>query len=280
MVVKYSLHELIPETKSLTISLAAALLSAYSINNFVNPAEYEYLRTNVDSALGGPLPSAPSNTKVRNDTRAQHAQHKSGTISIFTDYSVLQEVFSMFTTADGSTLEWDFELTDNKETADFLFLTKNESNFLNIPSHQRINQFPYEGGFVRKDLLPLTVRRYCHDIEGNPPAWWLPCFDLATEFHLFYNEVNHRQEAQANNIWIIKPAQATRGAGHYIAMQGEDDIDASTILAQAADPVVNNTGDRVAQLLVRAPLLISKKKFDLRIFTVVKSFEPFEGKFA
>ena len=36
-------------------------------------------------------------------------------------------------------------------------------------------------------------------------------------------------------------------------------------------------GDRVAQLLVEHPLLVNEKKFDLRIFVVVRSFVPFEG---
>jgi hypothetical protein len=67
------------------------------------------------------------------------------------------------------------------------------------------------------------------------PNWWLPCYDLSTEFHLFVEEYQRRYALQyqpdsnvslpstssissliSENRWIIKPAQGTRGQGHRI----------------------------------------------------------------
>ena len=44
-----------------------------------------------------------------------------------------------------------FQLTDVAEDASFLFLLSNIENFYSI--HQRVSQFPYEGGFVCKVVI-------------------------------------------------------------------------------------------------------------------------------
>ena len=74
-------------------------------------------------------------------------------------------------------------------------------------SGQLVNQFPYEGAIVRKDLLPQTARRLLRLRDGTAedaadpteafaesPAsgrhpWWLPAtYDLATEVHFFLED--------------------------------------------------------------------------------------------
>jgi hypothetical protein len=130
----------------------------------------------------------------------------------------------------------------------------------------------------------------------------LPCFDLSTEFHLFADEYQTRLLNSAPNRWIIKPSQGTRGFGHRI-VSGQDK--AGLQLAAALAPLISddllylvagadsaettaerihpetishNGVDRVAQLLVDMPLLVRSRKFDIRTFVFVRSFEPFEGK--
>lgn len=114
-------------------------------------------------------------------------------------------------------------------------------------------------------MLPLTVREFCFDpskaneqeeeetkegaiiIDGfcyGLPDWWLPCFDLSTEFHLFAKEFERRSEWNHSNLqeeekekkndekemqvkekrllannWFIKPCGGTRGFGHRILTQ-------------------------------------------------------------
>lgn len=152
---------------------------------------------------------------------------------------------------------------------------------------------------TQQDLLPLTVRRDCY-VNGVSPKWWLPCFDLSTEFHLFAEEYKARVADGSPNRWIIKPAQGTRGLGHQIVssqdMVGLQQAAAFTpllsneLLYQTAgctngrntDRIHPETlpldgVDRVAQLLVDKPLLVQGRKFDVRTFVFVRSFEPFEG---
>jgi hypothetical protein len=88
-----------------------------------------------------------------------------------------------------------------QDNADYLFLTNQIKDFYSIPVHQRVNQFPYESALIRKDILPLTVREYSFsqsnndgllNYENSIPSWWLPCYDLSTEFHLFEQDFIER----------------------------------------------------------------------------------------
>ena len=160
-----------------------------------------------------------------------------------------------------------------------------------------------------QDLLPLTIRQYCYGEDGTAPDWWLPCYDLSTEFHLFAEEHHRRSSNNTTttdhclpNRWIIKPAQGTRGMGHNIVsdpttrglqqvaafapMISDDKLLrlAKTTSSQTlfdtlhVDLILSyDQTDRVAQLLVEQPLLIRNRKFDLRYFVLVRSFYPFEG---
>lgn len=156
----------------------------------------------------------------------------------------------------------------------------------------------------------MTVRQRCYrpDAAGGycAPQWWLPCFDLSTEFHLFAAEYRKRATATGANIadssvlpdsgsetncWIIKPARGTRGIGHLIVTSSDEaglqQIAQSCPMLQLEYEEGRIVGinafrqrpmDRIAQLLVTRPLLVKKRKFDLRLFVFIRSFVPFEGK--
>lgn len=134
---------------------------------------------------------------------------------------------------------------------------------------------------------------------ADMPPWYLPSFDLRTEYHYFVQELRHRyqQSSATNNTWIIKPAIGTRSIGHYILSDSHDSMTKKSLdsmLIEAAfaapmlqyssiwreivqqqvkktklsfDRVINiPSNDRVAQLLVMKPLLIHGLKFDLRVY--------------
>ena len=111
-------------------------------------------------------------------------------------------------------------------------------------------------------------------MEGQPPSWWLPCFDLSTEFNFFMKEVHWRGSLELPNHWILKPAQGTRGIGHLVIVSRKPE----DILKDCAESVLSDAStDRVAQLIVERPLLLEGRKFDLRLFVAVKSFVPLKG---
>ena len=106
----------------------------------------------------------------------------------------------------------------------------------------------------------------------------------------------------------MKPSQGTRGKGHRVfpspsldaavAERHSEEEEkealrsialASPLLANAVrylpqgdsrvdeDAMDRSGQDHVIQLLVERPLLVKGRKFDLRLFVLVRSFSPFEG---
>lgn len=290
MMKKLSLSEIVQE-KSLTISLASWLYT-YPVEYWNDINEYQYIKNQIESLFpsydnieedDGWLPSnltlpkalRKNEIEMSKDSRLPYRIEDKNNIKIYTDYYVINEIKDFL--ADN------LQLVDNEDDADFLFLTKNVKDFLSI--NKLLNQFPFEGGIVRKDLLPLTIRGYCYksDEMGKliAPTWWLPCYDISTEFHLLSIEYQRRKKFNFSNKWIIKPSQGTRGKGHVV-VNGSDGllyIAKSTPLLKCFDDNdcnSSNVVDRVAQLLVEKPLLVNGYKFDLRVFVVVRSFIPFE----
>ena len=283
------LNQLAVAGKSLSASSAAWLLAYFPLDSHWPPGQRQHLLTAIEGACSAAKTAVVVNTEKKKDPSSElrRQSHKfEGKIKLFTDY---EEALKLIHLPDR------VEMVNSEEESDFTLTAKHIKSFLSIPLHRRVNQFPYEGGLVRKDLLPLTVRRYCYN-QGVSPAWWLPCFDLSTEFHLFYEAFNANASKGAANRWIIKPSQGTRGFGHQIvSSSGVEGLQTAAsmapiypdtlLLSMAGESNVSgNTKsydgvDRVAQLLVDQPLLVHKRKFDIRCFVLVRSFEPFDGRF-
>ena len=226
---KLKLCSLVPEGKNLTRAWAAILLSIFDDPRlWEDPREYEMILAGVQCS-DEPLPLA-SKVSERKDSRPFNAEEETAKpppITIFTNYPHLQLQEDPEGCCDDSSFS--FQFISERENADFLFVLENVTNFYSISERQRICQFPYEGGYVRKDLLPLTVRRYCiPESNSVAPFWWLDCFDLSTEFHLFRREfLSHFSSSSPSsptkiNDWIVKPAQGTHAIGHQIFFGDEE----------------------------------------------------------
>lgn len=279
----------ITQEKSLSISLAYWLYQ-YPEHYWIDINEYYYIKSQIDQIFpndddikedDGWLPNHPTfvlpkvnHNNDRKDTRIPVEIKDSNNIKIYTDYDVIKNELKDFLTKD-------ITIVDNKDDADFLFLTDNIKDFLKID--KLVNQFPFEGGLVRKDLLPLTVRGFCFDKDNKAPFWWLPCYDLSTEFHILAIEFKRRQKFGLSNKWIIKPSQGARGIGHVV-VDGNDDglrgiANAAPLLKCFDNPnseTNKSVNDRIAQLLVDKPLTVNGYKFDLRVFVICRSFVPFD----
>ncbi len=86
---------------------------------------------------------------------------------------------------------------------------------------------------------------------------------LPDEFGEFYSHFQRLKTATGGdtrkNMWIVKPANLSRGRGIYLV----DDVSE-----------VNVEDISVISRYISNPLLINGHKFDLRIYVVVTSFEP------
>lgn len=268
-----SLAKLLPTGKPLTISQCAFLLACFSEQQFANALEYQALKQAVEQQSDlDSLPCIALPTQPRVDPRPGE-RLPALPIKFYTDYEMLIPLLKK---------NKQIKLVDEITQCDFAHLVSiHIKDFLAMKP--RVSSFPYEGGFVRKDLLPLVVRQYCYANgvvkpnnlaqRSDAPFWWLPCFDLSTEFHLFVREFERGVNNTEQQGWIIKPNQGARGKGHvFVLTRKPTDIKRVCMAA----PMFGGGGDKIAQQLVIHPLCVRKRKFDLRVFAFVRSFSPFE----
>ena len=304
----------VPPGKSLTISRACMLLSMFpEPHSWMHVSEFEMLSSGVENAKmeveGNRTCSSSSNTNkeatLPSDPREEPLESLQAGSSckssssgmrktkIYCDYQLILDLVGKEDADVGlDPFTSRYEFVCDKSDADFLLILEHVRNFLSLPLYQRVCQFPYEGGIVRKDLLPLTVRKHCYTKGGVSPYWWLPCYDLSTEFHLFsweykQNElkrqayldadaesrVSSSSSSSSSNNWIIKPAQLAQARGHKVFPQNKTCLKDMAMWCAFSDG-----GDKVAQKLVSKPALIRNRKIDLRVAVSVRSFAaPFEA---
>ena len=144
-----SLAELAPPGKPLTLSLAAAVAAYYGPEAFLNPQEHAFVLDAIEKA-GTVLPLVPATATGRDDrSPVERRTFRLGdSVRVFTDYEVLRDLLQAGEL--GKETSSAFVLAEQREEADLLFLVSHVKNFFSLPSHQRINQFPFEGGLVRK----------------------------------------------------------------------------------------------------------------------------------
>lgn len=126
--------------------------------------------------------------------------------------------------------------------------------------NQKINHFPQSYELTRKDRLCYNVVQM-QDKFGKDEFNIIPdTYILPDEFADFYSHF-HKLKAKEvqNNQWIIKPQNSSQGKGIYII----DDISEVPIDEQC-----------IVSKYITNPLLINGLKFDLRVYVLITSFDP------
>ena len=133
----------------------------------------------------------------------------------------------------------------------------NDKRFVSIKPWQRINHFPGMTNICRKVRLAQSLERmkkkFPREYSFFPCTYVLP-LHLSAFRSLFPNN------GQSSSTFIIKPDGSAQGKGIFLTKRIED--------------VENLSSMCVAQQYIRNPLLIEKKKFDLRIYVLVTSCSP------
>lgn len=192
------------------------------------------------------------------------------------DPSKKLKVFSHYDNVNNYLTDPAFEITDNKEEADILWLMSHYKTYreLSLSSpHVFVNQFPYENVLTIKDLLSIVCRRKATDKLYDPdtletyPAWLPTTYNLSTELVQFVAYFTRRADKDLDNHWICKPWNLARGLDTHIT---------NNLYHILRLPC---TGPKIAQKYIARPVLynrpdINQVKFDIRYVVLLKSVKP------
>ncbi|CAF0909007.1 unnamed protein product, partial [Didymodactylos carnosus] len=170
--------------------------------------------------------------------------------------------------------EWDFYWCDVGSMKDLF-----DHGY--FEEHMRINHFRNHYELTRKDLMVKNLKRFRKQVEreqGRLEA--LKCdffpttYVLPSEYHLFVEEFKRNPDT----IWIMKPAARAQGKGIFLFRRLQD------ITAWRKGEYLTgyekeaNKGDAVETYVVQRyldnPYVIGGKKFDIRIYMLVTSYNP------
>ncbi|XP_077981945.1 tubulin polyglutamylase TTLL11-like [Glandiceps talaboti] len=130
-------------------------------------------------------------------------------------------------------------------------------------SSGKINKFPGMLEILRKIKFSQIIHKmqllFPGEYDFYPKTWLLP-----TELSQFLKEAKTMKKRQTKSYYIVKPDNSSQGDGIYLIRNPND-----MMKSVALKPVV-------VQEYIANPLLIDNKKFDLRIYVVLKSIEPLE----
>ncbi|KAJ0060325.1 hypothetical protein NL108_010125 [Boleophthalmus pectinirostris] len=121
--------------------------------------------------------------------------------------------------------------------------------------YQKINHFPGMSEICRKDLLARNLNRmlklFPKDYNIFPRTWCLPA-DFS-DFQAF-------TRAKKNKTYICKPDTGCQGKGIFITKASKE---------------IQPGEHMICQVYISKPLIIDGYKFDLRIYVLVTSCDPF-----
>ncbi|ORY38770.1 TTL-domain-containing protein [Rhizoclosmatium globosum] len=127
--------------------------------------------------------------------------------------------------------------------------------FKSVQPWQKVNHFPMSFEIGRKDKMYLNVSRMRERVKDDtmgldflPATYFLP--SQRRRLKLAFN---------SHPTWIIKPPASARGIGIRVVNKWKD-------VPQRKEIIVSK--------YVQNPYLIDKKKFDIRLYVVVTSFDP------
>lgn len=121
--------------------------------------------------------------------------------------------------------------------------------------YQKINHFPGMSEICRKDLLARNLNRmlklFPKDYNIFPRTWCLPAD---------YSDFQAFTRAKKNKTYICKPDMGCQGKGIFITKSSKE---------------IQPGEHMICQVYISRPLIIDSYKFDLRIYVLVTSCDPF-----
>uniref|UniRef100_A0A667X2A0 Tubulin tyrosine ligase-like family, member 6 n=1 Tax=Myripristis murdjan TaxID=586833 RepID=A0A667X2A0_9TELE len=124
-----------------------------------------------------------------------------------------------------------------------------------VKRYQKINHFPGMSEICRKDSLARNMNRmlklFPKDYSIFPRTWCLPAD---------YSDFQAYTRAKKNKTYICKPDTGCQGRGIFITKSSRD---------------IHSGEHMICQVYISRPFIVDGYKFDLRIYVLVTSCDPF-----
>ena len=148
------------------------------------------------------------------------------------------------------------------------------SVMMRLGEDQMVNHFPNHFELTRKDLLVKNLKKYRKEMERQGRGAELDdivpvTFTLPTDYPLFVEEFRRVEAEQGKSTWIMKPCAKCQGVGIFLISK------LSQIKKWSAKNGEASGKDQyVISRYIDHPLLVGGRKFDLRIYVLVTSYNP------
>lgn len=150
-----------------------------------------------------------------------------------------------------------------------------------LQKYQLVNHFPNSYELSRKDLLYRNIRKYCQKLETEGDQLGSKIYNGQTNEYTFmdflpstyilpidYGIFLEKYRKMTNSIWIMKPCGRSLGTGITV-------VNSLVQVKEKMNAVRENVFETyLISRYIESPLLIGGKKFDLRLYVLVTSFQP------
>eukprot|EP00906_Rhabdomonas_costata_P035348 RCo049660 len=164
--------------------------------------------------------------------------------------------------------DWDFHWADKQWMCEVF-------DHIHLNERQRVNHFRNYYELCRKDLLIKNLKRMRRTLEREGKTeeaakydFFPPTFVLPVEYGMFQEEFK-----KAPCVWIMKPIGQCQGRGIFLFNKLQQIADWKKDTRFGAGDQ-NSVETYIVQRYVDRPLLVGGRKFDLRVYCLVTSYQP------
>ena len=146
-----------------------------------------------------------------------------------------------------------------------------------LEEHQRICHFRNHYELTRKNLMAKNLKRLKKSLEKESKLEAAKCdffpttFELPSEYHIFVEQF----KKHPGTIWIMKPAGKSQGKGIFLFRKLKDIMDwkKDDYFRRDEEKVTKDPPETyVVQRYIDNPYLIGGRKFDIRVYILVTSY--------